>query len=394
MLGLSRIAAWASQYRQVVLLVLALPLSLTSVAQPRPGEAVPVLQGTLPAGVTVRPIASGLEHPWSLAELPEGGWLVTERPGRLRHVDARGAISPPIQGLPRIDARGQGGLLEVSLAPDFATSRRLLLAYSEPADGGNSTAVMMARLEGAQGRYTLVDASRIFTQMPRFASSAHFGARIVWANNDEVWITLGDRFSRMEDAQTLDNHHGKVVRVRLDGSPSSANPKLPTGAKPEIWSWGHRNIQGAVRHPQTGELWLHEHGPQGGDELNIARAGRNYGWPVITYGERYGGGKIGEGTAKPGLEQPLHSWVPAIAPSGMAFYTSSAIPAWTGSLFLGGLRGQVLVRLELDGERVVREERLQGGLLRQRIRDVRQGSDGALYLLTDAADGQLLRVGR
>jgi glucose/arabinose dehydrogenase len=345
-------------------------------------------------------VARGLSHPWGFAFLPDfgttGRMLVTERDGRMRIVDTRGGVGEPIAGVPAVDARGQGGLLDVVLDPKFGDNRFVYWSYSEPAGGGgNSTAVARGKLEssGLQGR--LSDVQVIFRQVPRFASTSHFGSRLVFARDGRLFITLGDRFTRRDDAQTLDNHHGKVVRVEADGRVPADNPFVGrAGARPEIWSLGHRNIQGAALHPQTGELWTHEHGPQGGDEVNLTLAGRNHGWPVITYGAEYGSGrKIGEGTAKAGIEAPLVHWVPSIAPSGMAFLTSERYPGWQGSLFVGALRAQLLVRLELDGRRIVKEERLLQDF-DERIRDVRQGPDGWLYLLTDSDNGRIVRLER
>lgn len=344
-------------------------------------------------------LVRGLSHPWGLAFLPgfeqDGRMLVTERDGRMRIVSARGELGPPLAGLPRVDARGQGGLLDVVLDPKFEQTRWVYWSYSEPGEGGNGTAVARGRLEanGLQGR--LADVQVVFRQVPKFASNAHFGSRLVFARDGRLFVTLGDRFTRRDDAQTLDNHHGKVVRIEPDGRVPADNPFAGrAGARPEIWSYGHRNVQGAALHPQTGELWTHEHGPQGGDELNLTEAGRNYGWPVITYGGEYGSGaKIGEGTAKPGMEQPAVHWAPSIATSGMAFLTSDRYPGWKGDLFVGALRSQQLVRLRLDGRRVVQQERLLQDLS-ERIRDVRQGPDGWLYLLTDSSDGRVIRLQR
>lgn len=275
---------------------------------------------------TVRPetIASGLDHPWALAFLPEGRFLVTERPGRMRVVGPQGQVGPALAGVPQVAAGGQGGLLDVVLDSDFARNRTLYFCFSEPGGGGNSTALARARL--ADDERGLQDVRVIFSQKPRFASAQHFGCRIVEARDGTLYLTLGDRFRRMQDAQTLDNHHGKVVRVQKDGGVPADNPFVGrAGALPEIWSYGHRNAQGATLGPD-GSFWMHEHGPQGGDEINVPRAGRNYGWPVITYGENYGGGAIGDGLKeKAGLEQPLHHWTPSIAPSGMVSSPATAM---------------------------------------------------------------------
>ena len=354
-----------------------------------------------PASGPVRaiPVAQGLENPWAVAFLPEGRFLVTERPGRLRVVEADGRLNPPVAGLPWVAAGGQGGLLDVVLDRGFASNRTLYFCFSEPAPAGaagNSTALARARL--SEDRTRLDDLRVVFSQRPKVASSLHFGCRIVEGMKDgrpdgTLFLTLGERFQRMQDAQTLDNHHGKVVRVGKDGSVPRDNPFVGrAGALPEIFSYGHRNPQGATLGPD-GRLWMHEHGPQGGDEINLPMPGRNYGWPVITHGEQYGGGPIGAGiTAKEGLEQPLHHWTPSIAPSGMAFLTSNRYgSAWKGSLFVGSLKFQFLNRVELSGAKVVREERLLGDL-GERIRDVQQGPDGCLYVLTDNPIGRLMRL--
>ena len=372
-------------------------IALTAAAMLAGGEALsqevaPVPPVPARGEASAEVVASGLSHPWGLAFLPGGRFLVTERPGRLRVVEADGRLGPPLAGLPQVAAGGQGGLLDVITDADFARNRRIFFCYSEPAPkgGGNSTALASATL--APDAAALQDMKVLFSQRPKVASQLHFGCRIVQAPDGHLFLTLGERYGRKEDAQRLDNHLGKVVRIAPTGGAAPGNPLAGrAGALPEIWSWGHRNPQGAAWGPD-GRLWIHEHGAQGGDEINRPEAGRNYGWPVITYGENYGGGKIGEGTAKAGMEQPLHYWVPSIAPSGMAFLTSDRYgTAWKGSLFVGSLKFARLHRLELQGAQVVRDEYLLDGL-GARIRDVRQGPDGWLYLLTDSPDGQLLRL--
>jgi glucose/arabinose dehydrogenase len=353
-----------------------------------------------PGGAAAQPlktvtVARGLVNPWGLAFLPDGSMLVTERPGRMRLVGRDGKLGEPLAGLPPVQAGGQGGLMDVVPDPRFADNRWVYWSYTEagsPAQGGgNSTAVARGRLDGRR----LADVQVIFRQSPKFASNLHFGSRLVFGRDGRLFVTLGDRFQRKDDAQTLDNHHGKVVRIEPDGQVPADNPFVQTsGALAEIWSYGHRNIQGAALHPATGELWTHEHGPQGGDELNVTLPGRNYGWPVITYGRNYGTGtKIGSGTERADVEPAVRTWVPSIAPSGMAFLTSDRYPGWKGSLFIGALRAEVLVRMELDGRKVLREERLLTNF-NERIRDVRQGPDGWLYLLTDNADGRVIRLVR
>ena len=351
---------------------------------------------------TVRPevVATGLQNPWALAFLPQGRFLVTERPGRMRVVESNGRLGAPLSGLPAIDVGGQGGLLDVVTDSDFGVNRRLYFCFSEPAASGRGNSTALARATLAADNSRLEDVQLIFSQKPKFSSTAHFGCRIVEARKDgkpdgTLLLTLGDRFSRKDDAQKLDNHHGKVIRVGKDGSVPNDNPFVGrAGALPEIWSYGHRNPQGATLAPD-GSYWTHEHGPQGGDEINLPKPGRNYGWPVIGYGESYGGGKIGEGlTAKTGLEQPLHYWVPSIAPSGMTFLTSDKYgKAWQGNLFVGSLKFAYLNRIELSEPfkgKVVREHKLLEG--EERIRDVRQGPDGLLYVLTDSPRGRLLRL--
>ncbi len=350
-----------------------------------------ITRAQTPADLKAEVVARGLENPWALAFLPEGRFLVTERPGRLRVVEPGGQLSAPVAGLPAIEATGQGGLLDVALDSDFARNRTLYICYSEPGPGGNSTA--MARAQLSIDRARLENLQVIFSQKPKVSSRLHFGCRITERRDATLLLALGERFGRAEDAQTLDNHHGKVVRVNKDGSVPQDNPFVGrSGALPEIYSYGHRNPQGATQAPD-GTYWMHEHGPQGGDEINRPMPGRNYGWPVITYGERYGGGPVGEGiTAKAGMEQPLHHWTPSIAPAGMAFLTSERYGAQAkGSLWVGSLKFRHLVQLRLENGRVA-DTRRHLEDLGERIRDVRQGPDGLLYVVTDNRSGQLLRL--
>ena len=339
--------------------------------------------------VHVQTIARGLEHPWGLEFLPDGRMLVTERPGRVRIVEQDGRLSEPLAGVPRVQAGGQGGLLDVALDPRFTDNRLVYLAYAEPGEGGTAgTSVARGRL--GEGR--LDDVQVIYQQQPKVKGPNHFGSRLVFAPDGMLFVTQGDRFSYRDRAQDLADGIGKLVRINPDGSVPRDNPFVGrAGARPEIWSYGHRNVQSAAIHPETGQLWTVEHGARGGDELNQPEAGKNYGWPVITYGVDYSGAKIGEGTAKPGMEQPIYYWDPVIAPSGMTFYTGEAFPGWQGSILIGSLRPGLLVRLTLDDGRVSGEERYLGDL-GERIRDVRQGPDGLLYLLTDSRDGHILRV--
>jgi glucose/arabinose dehydrogenase len=342
-------------------------------------------------------VAQGLVNPWGLAFLPDGRMLVTERPGRMRIVSADGKLGPPLPGLPGVVAEGQGGLLDVVTDPRFASNRWIYWSYSEAGEGndiGNGTAVARGRLEGERGLERLADVQVIFRQAPKVAGKLHFGSRLAFAPDGRLFVTLGERFTRKDDAQVLDNHLGKIVRIEPDGRVPADNPLVGRAdARPEVWSWGHRNVQGAAIHPTTGELWTTEHGPQGGDELNRVLPGRNHGWPVITYGRNYGTGtKIGDGTERADVVAPAAHWVPlSIAPSGMAFLTSERYPGWKGQLFIGSLRAQALIRIELAGNVVVKQERLLQNL-NERIRDVRQGPDGYLYLLTDNAGGRILRV--
>lgn len=348
---------------------------------------------TQDGSIDVTTFADGLSHPWAIAFLPSGDMLVTERAGRLRHISTAGEVSAALAGVPSVDARGQGGLLDVVLAPDFASSRLVYLSFSEVGEGGNGTAVARGRLNSAAD--ALEDVEVIFRQMPKVDSTGHFGSRLVFGRDGNLFVTLGDRQSSRYrgEAQNLASHIGKIVRISPDGAVPSDNPFVgQADARPEIWAYGIRNPQAAALHPETGVLWEIEHGPRGGDELNVIGPGKNYGWPIVTLGREYSGFTIGEGLkSAPGMVDAIHSWTPVIAPSGMIFYSGEAFPAWRGNLFVGGLASQALVRLELDGERVVAEERLLEAL-GLRIRDVAQGPDGMLYVATDENAGQILRI--
>lgn len=343
-------------------------------------------------------LVRGLQNPWSIAFLPDGRMLVTEREGRLRIVHKDFRLDPkPVEGLPEIVASGQGGLFDVVLHPQYDKNGWIYWAYNAPGPGGWGTAMARGKLRSEGGIHRVTDVQVLFSMEAKTRAGLHFGGRIVFDQKGFVYLTLGDR-GDMPRAQKLDDHAGSVIRLHDDGRVPKDNPFVNrAGAKPEKFTLGNRNMQGAALHPQTGELWTHEHGPQGGDEINVMRAGRNYGWPVITYGVNYViGTKIGEGTSKPGMEQPLHVWVPSIAPSGMAFYTGDKFPNWKGNLLVGALRDQMLVRLEINieksgGEKVVREERLIKGQI-GRIRDVRVGPDGLVYLLTDEREGVVVRL--
>ncbi|MCP4327992.1 MAG: PQQ-dependent sugar dehydrogenase [Alphaproteobacteria bacterium] len=337
----------------------------------------------------VETVAEGLTNPWGLAFLPDGRMLVSERPGRLRIVEDDGRLSPPLDGLPPIFASGQGGLLDVILDPEVEQNAVIYLSYAEPGPGGAGTAVARAVLDREGNRIS--DVEVIFRQAPKTNTGIHFGSRLVFDRAGKLFITIGERGER-DRAQDFTINRGQVIRINRDGSIPEDNPFVGReGYRPEVWSYGHRNPQGAALHPDTGEFWEVEHGAQGGDEINIPEAGRNYGWPVISYGRHYSGQKIGVGTHKDGMEQPVHYWDPSIAPSGMMFYTGDKFPAWKGNLFIGALKFRLVSRLVLDGDTVVAEERILGGL-QERIRDVRQGPDGYIYLLTDSGDGRILRV--
>jgi glucose/arabinose dehydrogenase len=384
------------------------PPSPPAGADPRPPNATkqqPALPGQTRAperksGVAfdVVTVAEGLENPWGMTFLPDKRILVTERPGRLRIVGVDGTLSPAVTGLPAVDARDQGGLLDIALDPAYATNKLIYWSYAEPHDDGTTnSAVARGRLvDGAAPGVENVQV--IFHQVPAMKSTMHYGGRLVFARDGKLFITLGERSiteGRMQ-AQRLDGLLGKIVRINRDGTVPKDNPFAgKAGARPEIWSLGHRNVQAATLNPATGELWEVEHGTRGGDEINISRKGKDYGWPTIAYGIEYAGGPItGDITAKEGMEQPLYYWDPVIAPSGMVFYTGSLFPAWKDNLFIGGLGSTNLVRLTIKGDRVVDEERLLTELTpnRERIRDVRQGPEGALYVLTDNPKGRVLKL--
>ena len=365
---------------------LLLPILLFSIS-PASAAAETVVE-TSSTRFTTKTIVDGLVHPWGIAFLPDGNILVTERPGRLRIIE-KGTLQPnAIEGLPTIAAKGQGGLLDVALHPDYAKNGWIYFSYTAGSGSKVGTEVGRGRLVGRK----IIDWQTLFRLQPKSSTGRHFGSRLVFDRDNFLYITLGDRGERFR-AQDLNDHAGSVIRLHDDGSIPVDNPFInQAGKQAQIYSYGHRNIQGAALHPETGKLWIHEHGPQGGDELNVIAAGKNYGWPVITYGKEYGSGDdIGEGSHKTGMQQPLHYWVPSIAPSGMAFYTGDKFPDWQGDLFIGSLKFKLLVRLQLQGTKVVAEERLLEDVL-GRIRDVRSAPDGYLYLLTDAKNGKLIRL--
>ena len=370
--------------RRSVILVVLLALVVPAFAQEAPRSPTPK-EVPLPARATN--VAVGLEHPWAVAFLPDGRVLITERPGRLRLVARDGQLSPPLAGVPAVLARGQGGLLDVAVSPGFAQDRLVYLSFAEPGGAGGSTAVARGRL----GERGLEGTQVIWRQEPKVNGNNHWGSRLVWRPDGTLFVTLGDRFHHSELAQDLSTTVGKIVRINADGSVPRDNPFVGrANVRPEIWSSGHRNVQAAVL-DGSGELWTVEHGARGGDELNNPQPGRNYGWPVITYGIDYSGARIGYGTSRAGMEQPVYYWDPVIAPSGAVFYSGEAFPDWRGDLFVGSLQPGRLVRLRLRDRQVVQEERfvIDRG---ERVRDVRQGPDGLLYLLTDHPKGRLIRL--
>jgi len=374
----------ASLYRICAFPAVAALLVAPALAQ------TPEVQSSEKAKFRVETVASGLENPWAIAFLPDGRKLVTERAGRLRILDQNGKLSE-VAGVPDVFAVGQGGLLDVVLAPDFDKSRRIYFSYSEPRGAINGTAVAHARFSEAGGKARFEDVKVIFRMEPGRGGGFHFGSRLAFARDGNLFVTLGER-NAMSPAQDLSGHLGKVIRIGPNGEVPKDNPFVnKEGVRPEIWSYGHRNPQGAAIHPTSGKLWVNEHGARGGDEINIPEAGKNYGWPIISFGRHYSGATIGEGNLKTGIEQPIHYWDPSIGPSGMTFYTGDAFPAWRGNLFVGSLPLRHLQRLEVNGEKIVKEERLLTGL-KERIRDVRQAPDGTLWILTDARDGKVLRL--
>ncbi len=374
------------------LLCLALPLALNACARPAPGAATapPQTQASQVGDLRIETVATGLEHPWAVALLPDGGFLVTERPGRLRRISADGAVSPPLAGVPEVFADGQGGLLDVVLDPDFARNQRIWLSYAEPGpDDTAGTAVATATL----GDAALSDLRVIYRQIPKLKGPNHFGSRIAFDGKGYVFISQGER-NQKELAQDLEVLQGKLVRLNLDGSLPADNPFADgVGVRRAIWSYGHRNMQGMALDPRTGTLWQSEHGPRGGDEINLPQAGKNYGWPIITHGINYSGQPIpeAEGKAKDGMEQPFHVWEKSPGVSGMAFYTGRPESPWNDSVFLGSLAERNLIRLTLQGDTVLGEERLLNEI-GERVRDVRVGPDGNVYVVTDEEDGKLLRI--
>jgi aldose sugar dehydrogenase len=351
----------------------------------RYGMGVDGPRNTNAGTIKVETVATGLSHPWGLAFLPDGRMLVTERSGTLRLVSKDGKLSPPLSGMPKVVAMGQGGLLDVAIDPDFKSNNLVYLTYSEPGEGGASTAVARGKL----GESGLDGVEVIFRQEPKVEGGNHFGSRLVFAPDGKLFVTLGERFT-FTPAQDLTNDLGKIVRINPDGSVPKDNPFVGRkDARPEIWSYGHRNPQGAAIHPETGKLWETEFGPRGGDELNIPQPGANYGWPVVSWGNHYTGEDIPDPPTHPEFADAIYHWNPVISPSGITFYTADAIPAWKGNLLIAGLSEQAIVRLTLDGEKVVGEERIPMGA---RIRDVVQGPDGAVYALTDEGNGEILRL--
>jgi glucose/arabinose dehydrogenase len=366
---------------------LGLASAFVAVAATAASAQAPLRLKTERADLLVETVASGLDHPWALVFLPDGRMLVTERPGRLRIVSADGKLSPALKGVPRVYAQGQGGLLDVALDPDFGQNRLVYLTYAEPREGGAATAAGRGRLDEAGTGLESFEV--IFRQQPAVSGGNHFGSRLAFARDSKLFLSTGERF-KFEPAQDLGSHLGKVIRINPDGTVPPDNPFANRpNAKPEIWSYGHRNVQGLAIHPDTGALWEGEFGPMGGDEINIPEPGRNYGWPLVSWGEHYDGRPIPKPPTRPDLADAVRHWTPSISFSGIAFYTANALPGWRGNLLLAGLSSQALTRLTLDGNRVTGEERIRLG---ERIRHVAPGPDGFVYLLTDSPRGRILRL--
>lgn len=370
--------------RLTAVLLLAALSGIPDAAPAQPDRPIVPEAGT----VQIETLAQGLEHPWALAVLPDGRFLITERPGRLRVVSRGGAIAEPVAGVPAVFAHGQGGLLDVALAPNFETSRLIYMSYAEPgANDTAGTAVARGRINTTLSAIENLEV--IFRQEPKVSGGNHFGARLVFRRDGTLFVTLGERF-RFAPAQDPRNHLGSIVRINPDGTPPRDNPRIDQHqARPETWSYGHRNIQAAALHPETGALWIAEMGPRGGDELNQPEGGKNYGWPLVSWGTHYDLTKIPEPPTRPDLAASVYHWIPSIAPSGMVIYSGSLFPHWRGSMLIGGLRAAAVVRVTMNGESVINEERIRIGA---RVRDVREGQDGSVYLLTDETRGKLLRL--
>lgn len=370
--------------RTFTVAALAMPLSL-SLAPSAQAQSF----ATEDYKLKVVAVTDGLEHPWGLAFLPDGMMIVTERDGPVRLIDSDGKKRSPLKGLPEVDDSGQGGMLDVALDPNYRTNNLIYLSYAEPGKGGSGTAVARAKLDVSGNR--IDDLQVIFQQLPKSGGGRHYGSRLVFADDGNLFITTGDRGER-DRVQDFSINRGQIIRIHSDGSIPDDNPFVGrAGYRPEVWSYGHRNPQGASLNPLSRQLWTVEHGARGGDEVNNPQAGKNYGWPVIAYGKHYFGGSIGEGNKKDGMEQPLFYWDPSIAPSGMDFYSGDKFPKWKNNLFVAALKYELVSRLVLEGDKVVREERILDGF-DERIRHVRQGPDGYLYLLTDDGDGRILRI--
>ena len=374
-----------TRFRCSLVIAVALAVGCDVAPAQGPAQRSPTPQATT-GSLRIDTVATGLVNPWALAFLPDGRIVVTERPGRLRIVARDGSLSEPVSGVPAVHAEGQGGLLDVAIDPAFARNGLVYLSFAERGEGGEGTAVARGRLVGN----ALQEVTTIYRQQPKLRGGGHFGSRLVFSRDGLLYVTQGDRMGWRERAQDLTQGMGKVMRIRPDGSIPADNPFVSrAGAQPAIWSYGHRNVQAAALHPETGALWTVEHGARGGDELNRPEAGKNYGWPVITYGRDYSGMKIGEGVEKAEMEQPVYYWDPVIAPSGITFYTGDAFRGWKGNVLIGSLGTVSLVRLVMQDGRVASEHRYQVG---ERVRDVAQGPDGFVYIVTDNANGKLLRL--